>query len=445
MIGSRRELSGSAFAAKVDALTRAAILEGATTFAALLDRLPAVYPTELLASLDRLSSRGVIALDVAASVRREAALKRTGLAEGRSLLPLPHPLDFEWRFTPDAARALLDRAAGMTPPGGDLLLFGTPGLAVEAMSLPVGRRIAFLAEDNSVTDRVIALNRATGSPLDVAFCSAGLPRESADAVLLDPPWYLDFVRPMLAAAARACRQGGVVLISLPPEGTRPSAEADRHAAIGFGRRLGLEMVEHSALAIGYETPFFERNALAAAGVHPPPHWRRGDLLVFRKMLQATRPPLADTAHRRPWTEVPIGRMRLFIRAGDQAPSADKARILSLVDGDILPTVSRRDPRRRAAQVWTSGNRIFATDNPQLLLEAAISCAGAESGSGVQPRLWGTIREREALTRVADELRALAVLEEQEELGAPNAALERSVRWRSNSTSCWSRSTAIISG
>lgn len=309
MSASRRTLSETVFATKVDALTQAAISEGATSFAALLHRLPAVYPTELLASLDRLSSRGEIAVGLAASIGREAARNRVRVTEGRSLLTLPHPLDFEWRFTPDTSRELLNRATDMTSSGGDLLLFGTPALAIEALSLPVGRRIAFLAENNSVTDRVVALTRATGSSLSIAFCSGGLPRESADAVLLDPPWYLDFVRPMLAAATRACRPGGVVLISLPPEGTRPGVEADRHAAIAFGRRLGLDIIEYNALTIHYDTPFFERNALIAAGIHPPPHWRRGDLLVFRKTLTATRHPPDSTTHRWPWTEVIIGCQR----------------------------------------------------------------------------------------------------------------------------------------
>lgn len=440
MIPSRRTLSEGAFAARVDAFTLAAVLDGDASFAALLQRLPAVYPTELLASLDRLSTRGMISLKLAASVRNEAAWNRGGVTEGRSLLPLPHPLDFEWRFTSAASRALLDYATSMTSPGGDLLLFGTPSLAIEALSLPVGRRVAFLAENNTVTDRVLALNRATGSPLNIAFCSGGLPCESADAVLLDPPWYLDFVRPMLAAAARACRPGGIVLIILPPEGTRPSAEADRHATIAFARRLGLDLIEHSALSIGYETPFFERNALAAAGVYPPPNWRRGDLLGFWKSLEAIRPPLVNMMHRRPWTEVSIGRMRLFIRAGNHARS-EEAGLRSLIEGDILPTVSRRDPRRCMAQVWTSGNRIFATDNPQLVLEAAILCARAAGGSGVEPRLWSTICERDVLEQVAGELRVLASREAQEELGAP----ERSVRCKSHSTSYWSRSEATTSG
>lgn len=444
MIASRRLLSQAAFAARMDALTRAAIVDGVTGFAALLHRLPGVYPTELLSSLDRLASCEAIDSGVAASVRRQAAANGTAVVEGRSLLPLPHPLDYEWRFTPDAARSLLNHAADLTPVGGDLLLFGTPGLAVEALTLPIGRRLAFLAEPNSVTDRVLALNRATGSPLSIAFCSGGLPCESSDAVLLDPPWYLDFIRPMLAAAAHACRPGGVVLVSLPPYGTRPSAEADRQVAIAFGRRLGLALIEHHPLAIGYETPFFERNALVAAGIFPPPQWRRGDLVVFRKTRAPTGRPPASSASRRKWTEVGIGRMRLFIRAGGEA-RADEADLISLIDGNVLPTVSRRDPRRRLADVWTSGNRIFRTDNPQLVLEAAFSCADEAKGSGIQPGLWGTIREREALERVGSELRALAAIEAQEEGSAAAAATERSAAWRSNSTKSWSRSTATSSG
>jgi len=444
MIVSRRSLSKTAFPARVDGLTKAAIIDGATSFAALLHRLPGIYPTELLASVSRLTGSETIDRAVAEAIHRQAATNGAALVEGRSLLPLPHPLDYEWRFTPDAARSLLNHSADLTPADGHMLLFGTPGLAVEALALPIGRRLAFLAENNSVTDRVIALNRATGSPLSIAFCSGGLPRASADAVLLDPPWYLDFIRPMLDAAAHACRPGGVVLISLPPDGAKPSAEADRQATIAFARRLGLAVIEHSLLSIAYETPFFERNALAAAGIYPPAQWRRGDLIVFRKTRASKRPQPASSIRRRDWTEVSIGRMRLFIRGSGESHS-DEARLISMVEGDVLPTVSRRDPRRQRADVWTSGNRIFQTDNPQLVLEAAISYADEVAAPGVQHRLWGSIRERETLERVAAELRALAAIEALEEGNAPSVAIEGSVTWRSSSASYSSRSTATISG
>jgi SAM-dependent methyltransferase len=444
VIASRHSMAHTAFVARVDTLTEVAVSDGAIGFADLLHRLPSVYPTELLASLDRLAERGLIPVAFVAAARQEAAKNGTTSAEGRSLLPLPHPLDYEWRFTPDAARNLLNLAANLTPEAGDLLLFGTPGLAVEALALPISRRLSFLAENNSVTERVIALNRATGSPISIAFCSGGLPRQSADAVLLDPPWYLDFVRPMLAAAARACRPGGVVLISLPPIGTRPSAEADRDTIIRFAKRFDLDSIDYQELAIDYDTPFFERNALAAAGIHPPAQWRRGDLVVFRKARSPKRPLVLIAGHRKDWIEVSIGRMRLFLKSMSPTRS-DRIGLISVVDGDVLPTVSRRDPRRRHAEVWTSGNRIFRTDNPQLLLDAAISCTGEATNPGVQPHLWCNIRERDELEQVGEEIRALAALEAQEEHGGPRAASERSISWTSSSTNFCSRSTAIVSG
>ena len=355
--------------------------------------------------------------DLANLIRHEAGRRGLDPPEGRSLLPLPHPLDYEWRFTPDASRALLDLAVMLTPSEGDVLLFGTPGLAMEALSLPINRRLFFLAEDNVVTQRLIRLNQATGSPLSIAFCSGGLPRESADTVLVDPPWYMDFIRPMLAAAATACRPRGVVLMSMLPPATRPSAEDNRLATVRFAARLGLDLVDHQPLTIGYDTPFFEANALAAAGVHAPPRWRRGDLMVLRKTRSPVRPPTSTSGRRWDWGEATIGRMRLFIRSRP-APSKRIDGLIPLVEGDVLPSVSRRDIRRRSAQVWTSGNRIYRTDNPTLVLKAALLLGGEEIEAGAQSRLWHNLREHEALERVGQQLRALSTLEAGEEQGSP---------------------------
>ncbi len=355
----------------------------------MLRHLPSVYPTELLASLARLNDRAAIGVGILETVRREASTCQIESPEGRSLLPLPHPLDFEWRFTSRTSRDLLNIATDLTPPHGDLLLFGTPGLAVEALSLPTHRQLSFLGEDNAVTQRLIALNRVTGCPLSIAFCSAGLPRNSADAVVLDPPWYMDFVRPMLAAAATACRPDGAVLVSLPALGTRPGAEVDHEATVRFASRVGLDLLDHRPLTIGYDTPFFEINALAAAGVFAPSQWRRGNLIVFRKSRRSGHSMIPSSGRRDKWIEASIGRMRLFIKP-DRAPATGMEGLLPLVEGDILPSVSRREPRRRGAQLWTSGNRVFRTDNSNLVLEAALSHSdgriGSSSLSDLTPRL-----------------------------------------------------------
>jgi hypothetical protein len=445
MIVSCHSDSHKAFWEWVDSLMKAVLNDSVVGFATLLERLPGVYPTEIIASLRRLASQKVIDPAVMDMLIQQATDKNSTVIDGRSLLPLPHPLNFEWRFTPDTARSLLNRATELTQAGNELLLLGTPGLATEALTLPIGRRLAFLAENNGVTDRIIALNRATGSPLSITLCAGGLPRRTADAVILDPPWYLDFVRPMFAAAAQACRLGGTVLISLPPDGAKPSAQSDRHFTIGFAERIGLNLIEHSQLSLRYETPFFERNALAANGIYPPSRWRRGDLLVFKKVCESERAPPISSTSRQDWTEVTIDRMRLFIRANNESCYSDEPGLVSLVNGDILPTVSRRDERRRRANIWTSGNRIFWTDSPRLVLEAAISCSGEVIDSGVQHRLWGSVSEREKLARIASELRALAVLEAQEESVAFAATSEWSATWKSSTMNCWSKSANTVSG
>lgn len=326
-------------------------------------RLPAIYPSEVTAALDRFATAGRLPQGRSDQLQRQARCRVPRASEARSLLPVPHPLDFEWRFTADTSRSLLDRATDLTTRGDDLLLFGTPGVAAEALTLPLTRRLAFLAEDNAVTRQVSRLNEAMGAPLAIGFCSAGSPQDGADAVLLDPPWYMDFIRPMLAAAAAACRSGGVVLLSVPPAATRPSAEADRVATLNFALRLGLELIGDEPLGLSYETPFFEANALAASGLFAPWRWRRGDLLIFRKIRPASRPAPA-TSRRRDWIEVSVGRMRLFIK-GVAADTGGSHGLIPMVSGDVLgwPTAFRsrqtgtgptlRLSRARSGATWTS--------------------------------------------------------------------------------------------
>jgi hypothetical protein len=238
---------------------------------------------------------------------------------------------------------------------------------------------------------------------------------------------------MLRAAAATIEPSGYLLVSLPPEGVRPGAGDDRRNAVRFASRLGLDLIAEHSLALGYETPFFEANALAAAGIRVAHAWRRGDLVIFQKRRGTVRTASTATIRKERWSEIEIGRMRLFVRREQPAVPGHQG-LIRLVDGDILPTVSRRDPRRRRAMVWTSGNRLFASDNSELVIEAALSLSGSRKGSGAQEHLWGTIAERDAAERIADTLRALAGAEAAEERTI------QSVEAGSRSGACGLRST-----
>jgi hypothetical protein len=414
------------FERQIDAWVIHALQHRALTFTRLLTRLPGVFPSAALDSVHRLAQLGQIEGELAERLERQAALPRRLNRSAFSHLPPPHPLDFEWRFTRSTGRDLLRRAKALAGKQATVLLFGTPALAATAAEYSNGSPIIFLADDNRVTESVAVLNHGAGEPLTIRICDGhNFVRGEAAVVVLDPPWYADFVRPMLAAAAYSCQTGGYIFISLPPAGTRATALQDRLNLMRLCRRLSLQVVEEEHLALTYETPFFEANALAAAGMPGiPAAWRHGDLVLIRKMADSPRPVMINPQRKQAWRELTIVRMRVVVRTGVVSDAKPFRTLNSIVPGDILPVVSRRDARRRRAQVWTSGNRIFASERTDLVVAAA--------NGGPSARRSHFLGERDEVERLRYALHELAAVEEAEEMGGHRS--EASWRWAFTSDS-----------
>jgi hypothetical protein len=197
--------------------------------------------------------------------------------------------------------------------------------------------------------------------------------------------------------------------------------------------VGLVVEATHPLALTYATPFFEANALAVQGVRVPHDWRRGDLVLMRKVGSTHRPFSMESVRRERWVEVEIDRMRLFVRREGRM-DGETACLRSLTEGDVLGAVSRRDPVRKRASVWTSGNRIFATDNPDAVIDAALALAGDEKGLLEQHTLPVSLVDRDSQDRLSYELRALANKEALEERALRQAARAgKGPAWTSTST------------
>lgn len=176
---------------------------------------------------------------------------------------------------------------------------------------------------------------------------------------MDPPWYIDFVLPFLWNASEALERGGRVTATLFPPETRPNAAGELRSVIDFASECGLELDHVSAGSIGYATPFFEANALNINPLAGP--WRRGDVYHFLKVANNRRPfpvvPVEDS-----WTDVQVGRHIISFRKAYKRSSEDSsqevASIMPLVEGSVVPSVSRRFPGRHLANVWTSSNRAY---------------------------------------------------------------------------------------
>jgi hypothetical protein len=217
---------------------------------------------------------------------------------------------------------------------------------------------------------------------------------------------------MMRAAAFACQPGGHVLVSLPPIGTNSHVADDRARFLRVAASLSLNLRKLDDAAILYDTPYFEANALLAKGYpNTPKAWRSGDLFVLEKAHESRSIELMRTSRAREWHEVVINRMRLFIKKAAETSDTDVANLISIVPGDILPSVKRTDVRRKQAQVWTSGNRIFATKRPDLVLIAAEIAAG-DYPLEQENRL--SQADRDAVLRLSYTLGELAMREQAEE-------------------------------
>lgn len=338
-------------------------------FAALTAALPGIYPQEVLRTLEAITRQELCLASVAESLAvsaRDQAIVPPAWSGLHGLLP-PHPLDFEWRFAPAAVALLAGKIREVTADWSHVALVGTPTLAVSEHATPDSFMVDYFGLD---AERLVAaalvnhlhevkwVDLLRELPIDV---------ERYATIVMDPPWYDDYVCRFLHFAARSLRLGGHLLTAMPPRGTRPGVAVAKREILTWAQRLGLALASEHPGVLPYETPLFERNALRSAGIlNVAPDWRRGDLWVLRKVA-SRRVEWPGDLVRPIWREFAFGPVRLRVDCGTSGEGSDP-RLLSIVDGDVLPSVSRRDSRRLKARVWTTGNRVFACEAPARFAE-----------------------------------------------------------------------------
>ena len=336
---------------------------GAQDFWQLVSMLPAVYPTIAREAVERLVAASVIPADLA----MERPTRGSSGVSGAEVpgLPTPNPLAFDWRYTKDTAGELLERVVALTDPTQTVALLGSPSVYKMAEIRVAPRQFVSLDQNGSLP--------IDGSPslMGNIFRRCDMQRDAIDlppvqAVLADPPWYEDETLAFLRTAARICASQGKVLLSSAPDGVRPGIREERERIISGAAESGLRFLGIERLALFYATPFFERNALRADGfAHVARDWRRGDLLIFERTGESPPDTVNAIMRGAQWEQADISGATIWVRTKNHPGFADP-RLVPLVPGDILPTVSRRDGRREAADVWTAGNRIYRCDGSHIL-------------------------------------------------------------------------------
>lgn len=354
----------SRYNSEIDAWVVAAVRSGVKDFWQLVSALPGVYPTDVREAVDRLTKE--------CRIPGKVGEEQPKLVAGDDLnnevpgLPTPHPLSSDWRFTRKTAADLLNLVFHRAGEQGGVALLGTPSVYFLAAIDSVPGRFHLLDDNNSLAGKLP--QTADGS--DFSCCDVKRDRVDippVQAVLADPPWYMEDVLGFLRTAARVCSHGGTVFLGFASEGTRPDIAAERDIIVGKACEMGLRFVGLEPLTVSYATPFFEHNALRAADFkHIPATWRHGDLLEFRKDGDVRF--LGKDLNSVPcsWMGAWVGGIEIRVRRVAQKDFADP-RLDPLVDGNILPSVSRRDPVGKTADVWTTGNRVYRCEGKGTLL------------------------------------------------------------------------------
>jgi hypothetical protein len=354
----------AAFAHQVEQWIVKAVARRADNFDELIQEMPGVYPPLIADALDRLLGAGAIAPSTYRTAISRATNRRQPPTAWGTLLPPPHPLDFDWRYAPAAIENLLARALAATKPGETVVLLGTPTLYVAASQLQLDRRFVLIDYSSAILERLAAVGtRGTLHLRDLIL--DGIPDVSAAAVIADPPWYPEHIEAFLWAAASCGRVDAPLFISLPGPGTRPGSPRERNQFWKRAMAHGFRRIGSIRASIPYLTPPFEVNALAAAGWHNlPTDWRRGDLEI---LASSGRPPdrLEWTGALTRWEERNLGWVR--VRIARRESSVVDPVLRHLVVGDVLADVSRRHPVREQVDVWTSGNRVYGCTSPNVLL------------------------------------------------------------------------------
>lgn len=323
------------------------------------------YPVDVLTSLRRIASKGLI--DASVSEEAKKYVSKESEAHRQKLnkfVPLPHPLDYDWRFTKITAERLAFLSLSLSRADDTISFLGAPTVYRKILSKRAKRNLILIDKN---PEYKIGFGSKKGAFFNLDLQKDELPIYSATVIIIDPPWYPDYQTAFLWASSRLCSIGGYVLMCLPSILTRPGVQIENRKMTCWASKLGLRKVHRFDHFISYESPYFERNTLYQAGIKNYPNdWRHADLVIFSKIEQNHVPRPRMFAEGAKWTILPFG-IRVRYRHTDAGRFEDP-RLISIVPNDVLPTISKRDRRRELVDVWSSGNRVFACRGTMILAQ-----------------------------------------------------------------------------
>ena len=330
-----------------------------------------IHPIDIKLSLERLRKRKRISSTIYRKVMRSAKDKGKVVAENDNLLPVPHLLDYDWRFSAQGNEKMFSLINRYCKKDDTTIVFvGTPSLFKMYFSKGDLKNRYILIDKNadkhiryitrySQNFSYIKYDIIDGKPLNM----------QADLVVMDPPWYLNYYKMFFRFAASILSVDGRIICVLPPKYTRSNTDEELKVLKHYIYDFGIIPEHYFKNAVSYNTPPFERNVLKANGIYClPKGWRTGDVLIakrkYNKLIFAT-----DLRYEKSkWEEISIGEVRYKLKTNQNLEIKSFDLVVEKVyDNNIYPYVKRSVSKsEKKINVWTSGNRVFYCNNIPLL-------------------------------------------------------------------------------
>ncbi len=279
----------------------------------------------------------------------------------------PHPADYDWRYTSKSRDELTMRLDPFIESKREIALLGAPTLFLSLSKSGVNPTLF----DNSIS--VLTDLRSTGITNGLIHHDIFHPMlefgGKYDVVVADPPWYVTFQKASILRSSELLKEQGLLLLSVQPWLTRPTAIKERREIIEFATKAGFDLNESAPGVLPYQCPKFEQIALSMQGIHCG-NWRQGDLFVFRKINQAEKSLKVPYPKDEPtWDEYRFGLLKVKLRHRARRNASElKIKPVSK-EGPYLSTVSRRYPLRHRIDLWTSDNIAYSITRPDIVKDA----------------------------------------------------------------------------
>lgn len=368
----------NSYMSEIDKIIQDAIKD-TLDFRTIIGKSTGIHPIEVLNSIKRLYDQEVIDHDsYQALIKSAAKYSCPEFGEYLQILPVPHQMDFDWRFSNKGVEhfaGFIDNEIIKKGHKIRIAFIGSPSLFRYYCVNNNGHVELYLIDFNAnnhmgnfkIPKCAHILECNLHYNIDTAYEVESI---QADLIVMDPPWYPEYYKKFFEIADIVGASQCTVIGVSPPILTRDTITQERAMIDLFVRKLGFNNLEYVPACIEYYTPPFEKNVFWINGINNyPACWRKGDFFLTKRggVKNCHHSEVTCLATGGSWTEKRIGIVRIKIRQDIQDEDIGFGiRLNHIYKSDIYPSVSRRFKGYDKINVWTSGNRVFYCTNIPVL-------------------------------------------------------------------------------